>query len=199
MPEQDIKLTPRWEWRTFADSLAWLERKIGPLDIGEPRHSEETYLLNSSTPHSAKIRSAVLEIKRLKQVDPSGLELWYPAFKGAFPLTSSILREAFVALGLHPPIFSLISYPIDLFLSEVIARDAAFCPVQVSKVRRQFVFGGCGAEFVRITAGGVELESFCIEDEALERVLSALRELGLDSHANVNLPNGLRWALSMFR
>ena len=55
----------------------------------------------------------------------------------------------------------------------------------------------CGAEFVRITAGGAELESFCIEDEALERVLSALRELGLDSHPNVSLPNGLRRALSM--
>lgn len=55
----------------------------------------------------------------------------------------------------------------------------------------------CAAEFVRITAGGVELESFCIEDEALERVLSALRELGLDSLAKVSLPNGLRRALSM--
>ena len=197
MPEHDIKLTPRWEWRTFADSLAWSETKIGALDIVEPHQSEEIYLLNSSTPHSAKIRSGVLEIKRLKQVDPSGLELWYPTFKGAFPLTSSILHEAFIALGLHPPIFALNSYPINIFLSEIIARDAAFCPVRVSKVRRQFVFGGCAAEFVRKTADGVELESFCIEDEALERVLSALRELGLDSHANVSLPNGLRRALSM--
>ena len=78
--------TLRWEWRTFSPSLADLEAKIGSAVRIAPCQSDEIYLLNSATPHSAKIRGAVLDVKRLVQVDPSGLELWSPAFKAAFPL-----------------------------------------------------------------------------------------------------------------
>ena len=59
----------RWEWRTFSPSLADLEAKIGSAVRIAPRQSDEIYLLNSATPHSAKIRGAVLEVKQLVQVD----------------------------------------------------------------------------------------------------------------------------------
>ena len=96
---------PRWEWRTFSPSLADLEAKIGLAVQIAPRQSDEIYLLNSATPHSAKIRDAVLVVKRLVQVDPNGLELWSPAFKAAFPLSAPMLQSAFSALGLpHPTI-----------------------------------------------------------------------------------------------
>lgn len=196
MVGSDTKDTPRWEWRTFGCSLAWLEARIGPSVLTEPRHSEEIYLLNSSTPHSAKIRGGALDIKRLERVDPNGLELWRPVFKAAFPLTTPMLREAFSALGLPPPVFRRDAYPMGLFLSDFVERDATFRMVAVTKARRQFAFGGCTAEFVelRIGGGGV-LNSFCIEHETPGRIVSALRELGLDSHANVRFPTGLARAL----
>ena len=75
------KDTLRWEWRTFSPSLADLEAKIGLAIQIAARQSDEIYLLNSATPHSAKIRAAGLEVKRLVQVDPSGLELWSPAHR----------------------------------------------------------------------------------------------------------------------
>jgi exopolyphosphatase/guanosine-5'-triphosphate,3'-diphosphate pyrophosphatase len=192
----ETKSTPRWEWRAFDGDLATLESIVGPSALVEPHRSQEIYLLNASTLHSAKIRGGSLEIKRLKQVDANGLELWSPAFKGAFPLSSQMLREAFSALGLPPPIFRHDSYTLELFLTEIIASDAAFRPVEVSKARRQFVVGGCMAELVRVNVIGVELVSFCIEDEMPEPILSVLREFGLDSRANVSFPNGLKRALS---
>jgi hypothetical protein len=72
----------RWEWRTFSPSLADLEAKIGLAVQIAPRQSDEIYLLNSATPHSAKIRGAVLEVKRLVQVDPSGLRAAAKWFAG---------------------------------------------------------------------------------------------------------------------
>jgi len=185
----------RWEWRTFGCSLAGLEARLGLPALIEPHHSDEVYLLNSATPHSAKIRGGALEIKRLEQVDPNGLELWGPVFKAAFPLTPAMLREAFSAWGLPPPAFRRDAYPLDLFLSDIIERDAAFRTVAVNKARRQFVFRGCTAEFVHLRIGGIARNSFCIEDETPERILAALRELGLDSQANVNFPRGLEQAL----
>jgi len=96
------KDTPRWEWRTFSTRLADIEAKIGLAVQIAPRQSDEVYLLNSTTPHSAKIRDGVLEVKRLQQVDSSGLELWSPAFKAAFPLSAPVLQSAFTALDSHP-------------------------------------------------------------------------------------------------
>jgi hypothetical protein len=188
--------TLRWEWRTFSPSLADLEAKIGSAVRIAPRQSDEIYLLNSATPHSAKIRSAVLEVKRLVQVDPSGLELWSPAFKAAFPLSVPMLQSAFSALGLPPPTIQRGAYALDEFLAEIVGRNAAFRAVQVSKGRRQFMFGGCAAELVRLHIGAVAQDSICIEDEAPARIIAALHELGLDSHANINFPAGLKRALA---
>lgn len=188
--------TPRWEWRTFGPSLADLEAKIGLAFQIAPRQSDEIYLLNSATPHSAKIRGAVLEVKRLVQVDPSGLELWSPAFKAAFPMPAPVLQSAFSALGLPHPMIQRGAYTLDEFLSEIAGRNTAFRAIQVSKGRRQFMFGGCAAELVRLGIGTVVQDSFCIEDEVPARIIAALRELGLDSHANINFPAALNRALA---
>jgi hypothetical protein len=193
----DARQTPRWEWRTFGRSLARLEARMGPIHSARPVRSDEIYLLSSSTPHSAKIRDGALDIKRLEQVDPNGLELWSPAFKEAFPLAAPMLREAFQTLDLPPPVFGRDAYPLDLFLSELVKRDAAFRVVDVDKTRRQFPYRGCAAEFVSVgVCGDGECESFCVEHEAPERLLSAMRELDLDPHANVNFPAGVARALA---
>ena len=65
MPSSRTKMKPRWEWRTFADSLAWLEAKIGLSVQIERKQSREIYLLHSKSPHSAKIRNRRLDVKRL--------------------------------------------------------------------------------------------------------------------------------------
>ena len=62
----------RWEWRTFSSSLSDIEAKIGLAAQIAPRQSDEVYLLNAATPHSAKIRDGVLEVKRLQQVTRVG-------------------------------------------------------------------------------------------------------------------------------
>ena len=186
--------TPRWECRTFAGNLASLEARIGlSLQIAAKR-SSETYLLNSRTPHGAKLRNGELEIKRLERVDPTGLELWNPVFQNGFPLPAPLLQRAFMAFGLPTPMTERDQYSLDEFLIEI-GRDATFRAVRVEKARRQFIFGGCMAELVRIRIGAIATDSFCVEDENPQKVLAALRELGLDSRANINFPKALARAL----
>ncbi len=187
----EAKRALRWEWRTFGPSLAGLEARTGlPAQI-KPRQSNEIYLLNSSTPHSAKIREGVLEVKQLLQVNLDGLELWNPAFKAAFPLSAPMVKAAFSALGLACPAIQRDVYALNEFFGEIIEAGTAFRAVEVSKMRRQFVFGGCAAEFVHLHTGTLTQDSFCIEHEIPGRIIAALRELGLDSHANINFPAGL--------
>jgi len=50
----------RWEWRTFGARLSDIEAKVGLTAQIAPRQSDEIYLLNSVTPHSAKIRGGAL-------------------------------------------------------------------------------------------------------------------------------------------
>lgn len=196
MTAPEICATPRWEWRTFGPTLASLEAKIGAVADVAPHESEEIYLLNFAGPDNAKIRDGVLDIKQLQQVDSSGLELWKPMFKAAFPLSAALLQSALSVWRVPAPFrFEREAYTLEQFLSELVAPHGALRPVRVDKTRRAFSFAGCSAEFVRVHIDGLVQESFCIEDEEPARVIAALRELGLNSHANVNFPAGLKRAL----
>ena len=196
--DANTKTLPRWEWRTFGQNLAPLEARIGLSLQTAPRESEEIYLLNFATPHSAKIRGGALEIKQLKEVDANGLERWSPSFKGVFPLSAELLRAGFLSLGARLPAAKREQYSLNEFLTEIIDREPSFRAVQLTKARRQFSYRGCLAELVRIQIGERMQESFCIENERPERIIAALCELGFDSHANVNFPRGvarmLGWA-----
>ncbi len=183
-----MTMTPRWEYRIFRPSLAWLEGRLRcPAQVA-PVRSSETYLLNFETPHSAKIRGGKLEVKQLRDVDVNDLERWTVAFQAPFPLSASALEFAFEQLRVNPPRLERERYPMREFLAEIVARDPAFHPVQVAKERRQFMFEGVMAELDRIRVGDDVVESFCIEHAEKEPLLAALRKLGLDSHDNTAFP-----------
>jgi hypothetical protein len=187
---------PRWEWRIFGADLTALEARLGaPIDA--PRRSEEIYLLNSATPHSAKIRDGALEVKRLLQVDRGGLELWSPAFRGELPLTAARIGEAFAALALAPPPLSAASYDQDALLGEIVAGPGELRPIWVKKARRRYAFCGCAAECVRLQVGAVPLESVALESPDKARLEDALRALGADPRLNVNFPKGVERAAAL--
>jgi len=188
---------PRWEWRTFAPCLAELEGATGFVAQGPPRRSEELYLTHANSPHNAKIRDALLDVKRLKTRAASGLELWEVAMKLGFPLSAPDILSFFAALDLAPPSIqgrphALEEFAQREFLDDIIGRDLAFRAASVTKSRRSFMFAGCRAEFVHLKIGGSDWTSFCVEDECPARLDAALRALGLDPAANVNFPKFLK-------
>lgn len=195
MGAADTRHTPRWEWRIFGADLAALEAKLGsPMSV--PRRSDETYLLNALTPHSAKIRDHALEVKRLLRVD-DGLELWAPAFRQVFPLAAARVAEAAVAMALPAAHLDQAPYDEARFLSEVVAPCPALRPVSVRKSRIRFVFHDCSAEFVRLQIGSTPIESVALESEDETRLAEALGALDADPRLNVNFPKGVERAATL--
>jgi hypothetical protein len=189
-------IIPRWEWRCFAPALKALADRAAASGAGAPRESDEIYLLDLERTENAKIRDGVLDIKRLRDVDADGLQLWEPVFKAAFPLRRSDLEAAFAAWGLHAAATGD-TYALDEFLADVIAPRPDFRIARVHKARSGFTFAGCIAEFVRLTVDGIALESFSLEQEERTRIVAALAQLGLDGHANTSYPAGLKRALGI--
>ncbi|ATQ69723.1 MULTISPECIES: hypothetical protein [Methylosinus] len=187
---------PRWEWRIFGADLALLEAQLGyPLDA--PHRSDEIYLVNSATPHSAKIRDGALEVKRLLRVDGDGLELWRPAFRAEFPFSADQLARAAAALALPSPPLRAQTYERGDFFSEIVARCRALRPIAVRKSRRRYAFRGCAAEAVRVQIGAVPLCSVAVESADAARLREALRALGADARLNVNFPKGVERAAAL--
>jgi len=183
-----IGMPPRWEWRIFAVSLAELEARLGGLAQVSPHDSRELYLVNGRSPHNAKIRDGLLDVKRIKMTAVSGLELWEATLKRGFPMSAPTIASFFAALDLAPPAMRRRIYSMDEFLADIVRGDRALRAIKVTKARRVFSFGGSRAELARLSIGGAKQETFCIEDENAERVEAALAQLGLDPAANTNYP-----------
>lgn len=191
------KIVPRWEWRCFAPSLATIAQAVAIPSDAASRESDEIYVLDPRGTENAKIREGVLDIKRLRQIDADGLELWEPVFKARFPLSRSDLAAA---SAVWPPPLETVrreTYTIEQFIEEVISLRADLRVVRVHKSRRAFTFAGCIAELVRLAVECRTLESFSLQHE--DPTCTALLTLGLDGHANTNYSLGLRRALGVKR
>lgn len=191
------KIAPRWEWRCFAPSLATIAQAVAIPSDAESRECDDIYVLDPRDTANAKIRDGVLDIKRLRQIDADGLELWEPVFKARFPLSRSDLAAASAVWPLPLETLTRKTYTIEQFTEELISLRADLHVVRVHKSRRVFTFSGCLAELVRLAVGSRMLESFSLEHEDPKRILAALLTLGLDAHANTNYSVGLRRVLGL--
>jgi exopolyphosphatase/guanosine-5'-triphosphate,3'-diphosphate pyrophosphatase len=193
------KIVPRWEWRCFGASLATIAQAVSTPSDAASRESDEIYVLDPRGTENVKIRDGALDIKRLRQIDTDGLELWEPVFKARFPLSRSDLAAVSAVWPLPLETLPRETYTIEQFIEEVISLRADLHVVRVHKSRRVFTFAGCIAELVHVVVGSRTLESFSLEHEEPKRILAALHTLGLDVHANTNYSLGLRCALGLDR
>jgi exopolyphosphatase/guanosine-5'-triphosphate,3'-diphosphate pyrophosphatase len=100
----EAKIVPRWEWRTFDSSLNAIEGRVAAaLEQVVPHTSAEIYLLRLGGPQNAKIRGGILDVKRLRQVDANGFELWEPLLKAKFPLNQNDVAAVFLEWQLSFP------------------------------------------------------------------------------------------------
>jgi exopolyphosphatase/guanosine-5'-triphosphate,3'-diphosphate pyrophosphatase len=191
------KIVLRWEWRCFAPSLATIAQAVAIPSDAASRESDEIYVLDPGGTENAKIRDGVLDIKRLRQIDADGLELWEPVLKARFPLSRSDLAAASAVWSLPLETMPCETCTMDQFIEGLNSLRADLHVVRVHKSRRAFTFSGCIAELVRLDVESRTLESFSLEHEDPKRILAALLALGLDGHANTNYSLGLRRFLGL--
>ena len=75
------------------------------------------------------------------------------------------------------------AYTLDELLDEVVAPRPELRAVEVHKRRVHYTVGGCMAELSELTADGRATRTIAVESEDPERVIAAVRELGLEGTA----------------
>ena len=67
-------IVPRWEWRTFGSRFGAAETRFAELQPTGVQESDEVYLLAGSD-NNVKIRDALMDIKVLREVESTLVEL----------------------------------------------------------------------------------------------------------------------------
>lgn len=183
-------IIPRWEWRMFGEQFGAAEALLtaGPPD--RVQETEELYLLSAESDASVKVRDGLMDVKRLEAVNEDGLEQWRPVMKAAFPLGPDDVR--FVLDTLHAPAPSGRLAEYDL---EDVADLVLTAPVY--KRREHYRIDGCLAELSEIRAGDRATRTLAVEDEDPQRVIAAVRRLGLAGHRNVSAARGIKALLGV--
>jgi exopolyphosphatase / guanosine-5'-triphosphate,3'-diphosphate pyrophosphatase len=135
-----------------------------------------------------KIRDGLMDVKQLDQVDEDGLELWKPVMKSPLPISAADARAVLAALRVSA-VLDRDTYDLTDLTR---ATGGAVRVVPVHKTRRHFTIARCMAELTDLRTGVRSTRTIAIESEEPARVIAAVRDLGLDSRPNVNVPRGLR-------
>jgi exopolyphosphatase / guanosine-5'-triphosphate,3'-diphosphate pyrophosphatase len=190
-------IIPRWEWRTFGVGFGDAEERFKAFTPDKVRESDEVYILSAVSNDNTKVRDMLMDIKTLQQVNEDGLEQWKPVMKGKFPLPVEEIKKVFAAFRVAPPPFSRDEYAFDQFLAEVIKSSRHLRAVNVHKTRTGYTINGCIAEIAEVTADGKKTRTVAIESEDPVRVITTVRELGLDRFENINYLRGLKSLANM--
>ena len=185
-------IVPRWEWRTFGDAFGSADDRLGALSPERVEESDEVYLLSLASDASVKIRDGLMDVKQLEQVNGDGLEQWRPIMKAAYPLSTADVRAVMAALGVGAGAVARAEYSLDELIDELVGPTAELAAVNVHKRREHYTVGGCMAERSEVRTDEGARRTIAVESEDPARVIAAVRELGLGSRRNVNLPRGLK-------
>src|SRR5262245_15832931 len=186
-------VTPaRWEWRTFGESFGDAEDRLRAGSPGRVQESNEVYLLSLESDASVKVRDGLMDVKLLERVNEQGLEQWKPALKAAFPLSAADADAVLAALGVPGPASARSDYTLDQLLAGLVQPNPELRVVDVHKVREHYMVGGCMAELSEVRTDQGSRRTIAVESVDPARVSAAVRELGLDSRPNVNVPRALK-------
>ena len=178
---------PRYEFRTFGPDLGTVGARLREMaPLGRYRESRELYLLlPGRLDLNLKVRDDALELKRRVELDDD-LELWRPAFRLAFPIPATTLREHLA--DLLPESATLPdtgSCDARRLLALLTAPRTGVARASLFKQRFGFDIAGCLAEVVEVLVNGARLMSAAVEAEDPARVRAQRDRLGLAGTENV--------------
>jgi exopolyphosphatase / guanosine-5'-triphosphate,3'-diphosphate pyrophosphatase len=193
-------VVPRWEWRTFKESIDFEQGAFEPLTPDEVHESDEVYLLPDAgsnddpgrPPDSVKVRDGLIDIKRLHEVDARGLERWSPILKAPFPLPATDVARVFAAMGVEIAAMEREEYTLEQLVDELVGPTAGVGAVRVHKRRRRFTIDGNMAEVSEVEADGRSTRTVAVEGTDPDALIGAVQRVGLSRFVNTSYPRGLR-------
>ena len=190
-------IVPRWEWRTFGQGFGAAEERFAALQPEKVQESDEVYLLSPRTDANVKVREALMDVKDLEQTNPAGLEQWRPVLKGAFPLSPAQVDWLCAEPGVPPVTAERAGHTLDALCQELTTPARGVMAAAVHKRRVRYTIGGCMAEMTAVVADGKPVRTVAIEGEDADRVVQAVRDMGLATFTNTSYPRGLKALLGL--
>lgn len=186
------EIVPRWEWRAFGDSFGGADNPFAGYQSSGTQDSDEIYFLSPATSENVKVRDGLLDIKKFQLANADGLEQWKPVLKHGFPLPVAEIKSMFEVLSVPAPALTRADYTLQQLIDEVITPVPGMRVVKVHKTRTRYNVEGCMSESARVIADGKSTRTIALELEDPDKVIGAVRKLGLESYGNVSYPKGLK-------
>jgi len=157
----------------------------------------EVYFLAANSRDSVKVRENRLEVKKLRETNASGVELWSPALVARFPVASDLLAPVWDAWRVARPEHAASLPSLSHLLNDFVAKMPSVRAVIVTKERARLTLPECRGEHAIVWVDGTRLETIAVEDEDPGRVLAAATRLGLTRLPNTSYPRALKAALGL--
>ena len=184
------KIVPRWEWRAFGDEFGEADELFAAMEPTGIQESDEIYLVSSIPGKVVKLRAGLMDVKSLERVDEAGLEQWVPVLKVKMPLSPEDADRFRAKLGLPLRTSDKERYTVEDLVAELTALLPELRAVPVHKKRLRFSVGGCTSEMTDVVVEGRRSRTVAIESENPDRVVAAVKQLGLSGRDNTSYP---RW------
>ena len=186
------KIVPRWEWRAFGNEFGEADASFAAMEPTGLQESDEIYLVSSIPDKVVKVRAGLMDVKSLERVDEAGLEQWVPVLKVKMPLSPEDADRFRATLGLPLRTSDKESYTVEELVAELTALLPELRAVPVHKKRLRFSVGGCTAEMTEVVVEGRRSRTVAIESENPDRVVAAVKHLGLSGRDNTSYPRWLK-------
>lgn len=184
------KIIPRWEWRTFAESID-IAVDLDQYKQDRQVESAETYILSTVVDENPKVRDGKMDVKSLQQVNEDGLEQWKPILKVSFPLTLEQTAEVFQVFRLSLPKLKGDGISYENFI-ELAKSNPRLMVIDVVKSRKLYTVDDCIVENAYLKVDGKTFQTVAAEDPDTEKVKWAVKRLGLWNMENINYVKGLK-------
>ena len=184
------KIVPRWEWRAFGDEFGEADASFAAMEPTGIQESDEIYLVSSIPDKVVKVRAGLMDVKSLERVDEAGLEQWLPVLKVETPLSPEDADKFRATLGLPLRTPDKGRYTVEDLVAELTTSLPELRAIPVHKKRLRFNVGGCTAEMTEVVVEGRLSRTVAIESENPDRVVAAVKYLGLSGRDNTSYP---RW------
>jgi len=180
----------RWEWRIFGPRLDAAKKWLAAQRSTGFQESDEIYFL-SKTGGVAKLRSNLMDVKVLREVDRDGLERWEPVMKAAFPLQPADVRRVFELQKLAAPTSPRSHWSVEEFIDDFACPGGPMRAVRVHKKRVRYAIDRCTLELSDVVADGRSTRTLAVESEDAAAVVALVRAMGHLGWINTNYPRGL--------
>lgn len=188
--------SPPWTWRTFGGDLSRFQAWVTARGAVRVRNSDAVHVLSDASPDDVRVCGDLLEMRRLDETTPEGLERWTLVRTEPFPLPDGILEELLIAWRIPPPVLDR-RYDRERFFSGLVAPHPQLRAVAVHAERHVCPIDGGTVEVTRLHLDGQPVWSVAVEMAEPSRLLAMVREMGLGDRDHINHVMALKLFVGM--